>query len=160
MKYILLLTCLWLWGCQQSQKTAWDRDATRLAVEKMLVDYHQAMKAGGIAAEFDYLDDSEAFFWVPPGYTTAMNYDEIRAILEDSKGSYSDITLDWESLTVHALSPDIASYSGVVHGIWTDTAEVALEMRLLESGTIIRRSDGWKLLSGQTRVLDQTTEAR
>ena len=140
-------------SCQQKQESVWDRNATRIAAEKMLHDYHSAMKAGGIAAEFDYLDNSEEFFWVAPGESEAMDYSRIRSILEEHAEIFTDITLNWESLTVHPLSPDVASYTGVVHGIWTDTAEVKLEMRLLESGTLIQRSDGWKLLSGQTRVL-------
>lgn len=120
----------------------------------MLTTYHDAMNEGGILTEFDYLDDSEEFFWVPPGYESALNYDAIRVILEANAPLYTSITVEWETLEVLPLSPDIASFHGIVSGIWEDSTGHKMDMRILESGTTILRSDGWKLLSGQSRVLE------
>jgi len=130
-------------------------NATRVQEEAvdMLYRYHDAIESDGLLAEFKFLDDTDAFFWVPPGYSTALDYDSVRTILTINAPSVRMIEIEWESLEVMPLSADIASFHGIVNSVMTDTDGLLTETRLLESGTLIRRKDGWKLLSGQTHVL-------
>ncbi|MCB0703856.1 MAG: nuclear transport factor 2 family protein [Saprospiraceae bacterium] len=123
-------------------------------VVDMLHQYHAAIKKSGLHAEFDYLDPSSDFFWVPPGYESALSYDSVRAILEGNAHMFEAIDFHWETLDVHILSPEIATYSGIVTGSMTDTSGVSSGVAILESGTLIKRADGWKLLSGQSVALE------
>lgn len=122
--------------------------------KRMLHDYHDAMKAGGLMAEFDYLDSSDSFFWVPPGFDAAINYDSVRTILEQTATSIANIELEWETLKVFPLSDQIATYAGIVKSVSTDTSGTTTSVRILESGTLVKRANGWKLLSGQSRLLN------
>ena len=142
-------------GCQASQDTEpFDRSKVEYEVITMLNDYHIAIKEGGFAAEFDYLDQSNDFFWIPPGYESALDFDSVKTILLGSASAFEHVDLDWETLQAYPLSNTIATYSGIVKGTMTDTTGVDNDVRILESGTLIRREDGWQLLSGQSRMLE------
>ena len=59
-----------------------EKELIKKEVITMLQQYHEAIKSGGLTAEFDYLDESKEFFWVPPGYQSALSYDSVRAIIK------------------------------------------------------------------------------
>lgn len=122
-------------------------------VRAMFEAYFAAIEAGGLTAEFDYLDDSDAFFWVPPGYTSALSYDSVRAILEANAPGYRSIRYGFERVRVIPLTDEIATYTGIVRGTLVDTTGAESGVALIESGTVVKRADGWKLLSGQTAAL-------
>jgi len=133
---------------------AFDRPGVEEAGRAMLQDYHRAIRENGLTAEFDYLDHSADFFWVPPGYTSALSYDSVRTILETNARAFRKVDFHWDTLEVFPLAADIATYTGIVRGMMTDTAGTASPVSIIESGTLIRRPDGWKLLSGQSRILE------
>ena len=81
---------------------------------QMLKEYHAAIEKDGLTAEFQYLDHSADFFWVPPGYTSALTYDSVRTILTQNAKGFSAITFEWDTLQIFPLSEEIANYSGVV----------------------------------------------
>ncbi|MDW7690645.1 hypothetical protein R9C00_22195 [Flammeovirgaceae bacterium SG7u.111] len=55
-------------------------------------------------------------------------------------------------LEVFPLTNEIANYSGTVRGRMVDKSGVETNVTIIESGTVIKREDGWKLLSGQSAV--------
>jgi hypothetical protein len=130
-----------------------DKTLVTSEVKAMFDNYHNDIKAGGLTAEFKYLDQSNEFFWVPPGYTSALSYDSVRAILENNSKLYLVIDFHWDTLQIFPLTNSIASYSGIVEGTMTDTSGVKSTVRIIESGTVIKSIDGWKLLNGQSAAL-------
>jgi len=119
----------------------------------MFEHFFRDIKENGLTAEFDYLDESPEFFWVPPGYTSALSYDSVRVILEGNADAYSSINYEWESVQIFPLTNDLANYTGIVEVTMVDTSGMKIESTLIESGVVIKRIDGWKYLSGQTAVL-------
>ena len=126
-------------------------------VQKMLENYHKAIQENGLTAEFDYLDHSNDFFWVPPGYTSALTYDSVKTILKTNAMLFDKVEFHWESLQIIPLTNEISNYYGIVEGVLTDTAGFENNVAIIESGTVIKRPDGWKLLSGQSANLPAST---
>jgi hypothetical protein len=156
MKPVLLFASTWivLSSCNQHHRLD---DSQRKSVEnevkEMLTNYHADVKSGGLAAEFKYLDESDDFFWVPPGFHEPLNYDSISSILNRMAPALSSIHNEFETLKVIPLSDQIATYTARVRSVVTDTAGVTTTTRLHETGVVIKRKDGWRLLNGQTTAL-------
>lgn len=124
----------------------------------MFNNYHNDIKKDGLTAEFKYLDHSSDFFWVPPGYSSALTYDSVNSILMTNAKLYSEILFEWDTLQIFPLTKEIANYSGIVKGTMTDTSGIETSVLIIESGTVIKRPDGWKLLSGQSAILEPESE--
>lgn len=148
--YILLGVCLVLSCRPSSTFDQAEKTSVELEVRDMFQRYHEAISKDGLTAEFAYLDSSSDFYWVPPGYHTPLSYDSVHSILMANAPSFTQVDFHWESLKLFPLSKNIVNFSGVVGGTMLDTAGNNVEVSLIESGTCIRRPDGWKLLSGQT----------
>ena len=73
---ILLTSCL-----DTSELNDVDKEKISKEVSMMFDLYHSAISREGLVGEFDYLDDSEDFFWVPPGYTSPLDFDSVKTIL-------------------------------------------------------------------------------
>ena len=131
----------------------YDAEIVRSQAVDMLKAYHSEIYEGGLLTEFKYLDSSDAFFWIPPGYDEAIDYDSVRKAVEKNAKGIRSMRLEWETLQVIPLSNEVATFHGEVAVMVTDTAGNVNQNRFLESGTLIRRKSGWKLLSGQTRNL-------
>jgi hypothetical protein len=145
-------------SCSQIQERSndgWDKEIVINEVTQMFDNYHNDIEAEGLTAEFKYLDNSDDFFWVPPGYNSTLSYDSVRLILEKNAVAFTEIKFSWETLIVLPLTDQIATYSGIVTGAMRDTAGVESPVRIIESGTVIKRNDGWKLLCGQSASLAQ-----
>ncbi len=127
-------------------------------VIEMFGNYHNDIRKDGLTAEFKYLDQSSDFFWVPPDYKSALSYDSVRQILVINEKSFQAIEFNWDTLQVFPLSDRIANYSGIVKGSMIDTSGTKSSVIIIESGTVIKRSDGWKLLSGQSAILNPESE--
>ena len=125
-------------------------------VHLMFDDYHTAIKKEGLKSEFKYLDSSSNFFWVPPGYSAPLSYDSVQSILLINAKGINSIEFTWDTLQVFPLTNSIASYSGVVNGVMIDTSNTQSTFKIIESGTVIKRKTGWKLLNGQSRNLPAT----
>ena len=140
-----------LFSCQQKEKTTeLDKYAVEKEVRQMFDDYHEAIKKDGLKGEFKFLDQSEEFFWVPPGYSSALYYDSIAAILSANDAFFQSIEFHWDTLNVFPLSNTIANYTGIVCGTMVDTIGNSSTVSIIETGIVIKREDGWKLLSGQS----------
>jgi hypothetical protein len=149
---ILVLSCV---KRERSIPDNFDSHKTSAEIREMLDAYHSDMTREGLMAEFKYLDSTDTFFWVPPGYQSALDYDSVRAILEANARAYRSVVFSWDTLQIFPLSNTIATYSGIVNGEMTDTTEQKIRVSIIESGTIIKRADGWKLLCGQSAVLPE-----
>ena len=143
-------------GCQQP--TPINVDAQKKIIDEVtqtLHNYYADIKKTGLLAEFKYLDSSENFFWVPPGYTTAISYDSVAKILKSNALGLRSIENSWESLRIIPLSNEVVSYSGRLNSIVTDQPGKTSRMKLIETGVLIKRNKEWKLLNGQTSIISQ-----
>lgn len=122
-------------------------------VTETLYKYAEDIKREGLKAEFRYLDTSVKFFWVPPGYPSAISYDSVAIILRANQHKYHYKMYEWKSLFVTQLSPVLANYSGVIECSLADSPDT---IRLVETGVMIKRFHWWKLLSGQTAVISNS----
>lgn len=153
---VILMT---LTSCSQTDKlNESEKELIINDVIEMFGNYHNDIRQDGLTAEFKYLDQSSDFFWVPPGYKSALSYDSVRQILEINAKSFQAIEFNWDTLQVFPLSDKIANYSGIVKGSMIDTSGTKSSVIIIESGTVIKRSDGWKLLSGQSAILNPESE--
>ncbi|WP_276134867.1 nuclear transport factor 2 family protein [Polluticoccus soli] len=124
-------------------------------VETVLNDYYNDIRKDGLLAEFEYLDSTADFFWVPPGYDRSLGYDSIAAIIKQNASTVRSIDNKWLSLRIVPLSKDMACYTGKLESVTTNTSGVVNSMILMETGSVIKRPDGWKLLCGQTSATRQ-----
>ena len=156
-RYLLLASILYsLSACQPSNDSKeFNNEKVIHEIKQMFDDYHEDIKRKGLTAEFKYLDQSNNFFWVPPGYESALNYDSVKNILVSNSSKFKHIEFHWDTLQIFPLSKNIANYSGIVDGKMTDTSNTILMVTIIESGTLIKRQDGWKLLNGQSANLPE-----
>ncbi|MEQ8217116.1 MAG: hypothetical protein RIM68_13725 [Arenibacter sp.] len=66
--------------------------------------------------------------------------------------------MEWDTLQIFPLTNEIANYFGIVEGVMVDTSGLESAISIIESGTIIKRESGWKLLSGQSEILDSPSK--
>ena len=146
---LVLLVC----ACN-NKEAGFDKSSVHSEVHSMLEAYHTDIAEKGLMAEFDYLDNSADFFWNPPGFNTTLSYDSVRTILENNSAFIAKMECTWDVLEIHPLSSSIASFSGIVICITTDTSGQVSRSKMIESGITVKRNDGWKLLNGQTTLLE------
>lgn len=139
-------------GTQNPKQT--DKEQIEREVRLMFKNYHEEVAAKGLSGEFKYLDDSEDFYWVPPGYDSPLSYDSVRQILLQNDRSLAELKLRWDTLRVIPLSSEIVNYTGIVVGHSKDTLGTIYPVSIIESGTLIKRANGWKLLSGQSANIE------
>ena len=154
-KWLILLSsvCLVVSCERKSSLSSTEKERVINEVTEMLTAYHEAIKKNGLSAEFEFLDQSENFFWIPPGYHLALNYDSVESILTQNALSLTKVNFEWKSLTIIPLTADLANFHGIVSGNILDTAGVLTEISMMESGTVIKRTSGWKLHNGQSALL-------
>jgi len=155
-KLILCIFCLAIViSCKQSSSVLSDTDRKNIVsdIQQTLLHYFKDIKEKGIKAEFAYLDSSADFFWVPPGRSISIGFDSVAAILNRGADRYRSIDNTFDTLQIFPINSELASYSGKVHSIITDTAGKTGTYQLVETGMMIKRKDGWKLLSGQTSLI-------
>jgi hypothetical protein len=150
---IVLLLAL---SCKQSDTSPIQTDSRSVTdtIRQTLNNYYADIKKEGLAAEFRYLDSSSDFFWVPPGCTSSISYDSVAVVLKQNMFLYKTIDNSWDTLVIKPLTGEFASYTGRIHSITTDTSGKKMEVTLLETGILVKRQNGWKLLSGQTSVIN------
>lgn len=138
-------------SCEQSKAMTIDEKIeVGNSVRETLSNYYNDIRVSGLTAEFKYLDNSKEFFWTPPGYSTSISYDSVVAILNQNAPLYQSIDNRWDILRITALNKELATYTGRLHSVMTDTAGQISKVTLVETGLMIKRQDGWKLLCGQT----------
>lgn len=153
MKLLLSVLSLAILITSCQPKDRFDKDSIEKEVHTMLKAYDDAVRAKGLDGEFDFLDDSDEFYWVPPGYKYAITYDSVATILRQTAPRLSHVDNEWDTLRIQALSKNYASFSGVVKSMAVTSKGDTIRMKLAETGLVVRRKTGWKLLSGQTTVI-------
>lgn len=146
-----------LTSCHQQQQdfTPARKEEIAKEVKATLLDYCSDIKTSGLLAEKNYLDSSADFFWIPPGSASALSYDAIWSMIKKNAAMYSLVDNSFEELKVRSLSHWLAAYTGRLHSVMTDTANCTNTYMLIETGVLIKRNEGWKLLCGQTDLLPQ-----
>lgn len=139
----------------QTQALLTQKQKNTLAQEitQTLNNYYSDIKQQGLMAEFNYLDSSADFFWVPPGYSVALSYDSVAAVLKQNAPKFKSIENSFDTLRIQVISADLATYTGRLHSTMVDTAGNRSTFSLIETGVMVKRINGWKLLSGQTALL-------
>jgi len=157
MRYSLvcLAVTIFLFACSQpvTPMAAINKAEAAQNAKQMLIRYNDDMREHGLLAEFAYLDSSAEFFWVPPGYASALPFDAVAKAIRSNAAGIKKIDNNWDTLTVNLLSDSIAAYTGKMHSTVTDTLGRITTTALIETGTLVKRKDSWKLLCGQTAVL-------
>ena len=152
----VLLPCLGF-GCQ-SAVMEFDEAEVHAEVLQTLQDYATAVSEKGLLGEFPYLDNSDEFFWVPPGYLSRIDYDSVESHLNRSAGQFSSVLFEWNDLKIYPLAQNLASYTGQVTSRMTDLDGSESSFPMLETGIMRKRADGWKIMQGQSRMKDQPAE--
>ena len=144
-------------ACHQAPTllTPAEKTAIIAEVRQTLDDYYADIRQQGLTAEFRYLDASSDFFWVPPGHSEALSYGAIAAILQQNAPLYRSVDNAWDTLRIVPLNRELASYTGRLRSTMTDTSGKVSRFKLVETGLMVKRKDGWKLLSGQTAALQE-----
>ena len=144
-------------GCGSGPRTSDDADLfdsprVETEVRAMLEAYGDAMRHDGLLGEFPFLDTSDAFFWVPPGYAGPIGIDSVHAVLRRNAPGLRHIDPRWNELRIEPLGERHALYTGSLRlesiSMKGDTSII----RLLETGLVVKRPDGWKLLGGQSAL--------
>lgn len=152
--HLLFIICISvLMACADRGDTL-DSAAVESEVRDMLADYFDATRSGGILAGLPFLDTSSQFFWVPPDFDSAISYDSVVAVLTAAAPGVRSVSNEWRALDIHVLDRDIASFTGRIRSRVTSTDGATTLTQMLETGVAIKRRDGWKLLCGQTRVVN------
>jgi hypothetical protein len=123
------------------------------SVREALNNYYDDINKKGLMGEISHLDSSGEFFWVPPGYTSAISYDSVIRFVKQNAPLFKTINNVWDSVRIIPLSKELATYTGKIHSTMTDTSGRTSTYFLIETGILIKRKDGWKLLNGQTALL-------
>lgn len=124
-------------------------------VEKTLKSYCDDMREKGMMAEFKYLDSSEDFFWVPPGYHSAIGYDSVVAVVTKNAANFSKVDNKYETLRIIPLNHNLATYTCKLKSQVTMPGGLVHDFIFLETGNMIKRGQEWKILSGQTTLIQE-----
>jgi hypothetical protein len=154
-KFFYALCIISLAGCRGEQSRLSANEALKVELEvRLLFDhYFEAIRKGGLTAEFQYLDRSSDFFWVPPGYENPMSYDSVAAVLTLNAPRFVSVENTFDTLRIIPLTTALATYTAKLRSVMKDTAGNVSSLQLIETGVVIKRRDGWKLLSGQTSLI-------
>jgi len=152
----LLVFVVFFHSCRQSTSSLSVTQKNKISkeIQQTLSDYYSDIEKEGLLAEFKYLDSSSDFFWVPPGFTSSISFDSVATILKKNAALLRSVINSWNALQIYPLSEELASYSGKLHSKIMDATGKTSEVDLIESGVIIKRAGQWKLLCGQTSVIN------
>jgi len=151
---LFIIACLAFASCEQpSTLTGAEKQAIIDAITQTMDHYFDDVRTHGLTAEFRYLDSSENFFWVPPGYASAISYDSVAFVLKQNAPLFRSVENALDTIRIIPLSRELASYTARPQSTMTDTRGKTLIVSLVETGLFIKRAGGWKLHSGQTAII-------
>jgi len=153
-KYLFFTFFIILVSCGSDSVVLEDEKLKIIASIKIrLKAVQREVKLNGLTAQLEYMDDSEDFFWTPPGYDSALTYDSFAKILRLNAPNYKSITNNYDSLTIIPLTKTLASYTGLIRSTMIDTLGNRSAFSLIETGVVIKRGRKWMFLNGQTSVV-------
>ena len=149
--FLLLLIC----SNDPVTLTENEKSNIREEVRATLKMCNDDIRKNGLSAELRYLDTSEQFFWMPPGYSSAISRDSVIAAIKHNASLFKSIDQPFDTISVFPLTKDMACYTGRIHSMMTDSSGKVFESWLWETALMVKRSEGWKLLSGQTSMINK-----
>ncbi len=153
---LILSTLLTIISCRESNSLNENEKVIIIGeVRQTLDNYYNDIRKSGLLAEFKYLDSFSDFFWVPPGYSSSISFDSVSKVLKQNAPLFKSIDNSFDTLRIIPLTKSIASYTGLLKSTMTNTSGKAIIYSLVETGVLVKRQDGWKLLNGQTTLLNQ-----
>lgn len=138
---------------EKTTLTEKEKNEVSSSVRQTLYTYYTDIRKSGLTAEFNYLDNSKEFFWVPPGFTGAISYDSVAVILNKNAKLFTSVNNTFDTLIIVPLRSDLANYTCRLTSAMTLVNGKTATMAMVETGTLIKRKNGWKLLCGQTTIL-------
>ena len=90
---------------------------------------------------------------IDQGFNSMLGYDSVVTILKQNAPDIAEIENSFETLKIFPLTAELASYTAKIRSNITDRSGTKIVSSLLETGLVIKREEGWKLLQGQTSVL-------
>lgn len=131
------------------------RESKRITAEaqSMLEAYHRDLAIEGLTAEFKYLDSTDQFSWHPAGYDSPISYDSVAKVLLQLDDFYTSIKSKWDTLAIVPVSDTLVNYTGDFTTTMTDVTGFSETYEMHETGILIKRPDGWKMLSGKTTMM-------
>jgi hypothetical protein len=156
-KLLTIFYLLTLVACEQPSATLTENEKASIIknTRQTLDNYYGDIQKSGLMAEFKYLDPSTEFFWVPPGASSSLSFDSVATILKQNAPLYKSINNSFDTLRIIPLSKELATYTGRFNSVMTDTSGKVMTFSLVETGVLIKRQDGWKLLQGQTSIINK-----
>jgi hypothetical protein len=161
MKEILRPACLifalylsaFLFSCKTGGLTDQEALMIREEIAQTINDYCLDVKFHGLTAELKYLDSTGEFSWQPPGCLVPISFDSVAAILKQNAPFFKCVINVYDSLKIVPIDKNNAVYSAVVRSLITNTRNQVSRLLMSETGHVIKRNDGWKLLRGETKIL-------
>jgi hypothetical protein len=151
---ICFVICLALFTSCSSEKLSKRKSKTIEAEAKaMLEAYHRDLALEGLPAEFKYLDSTDQFSWHPAGYDSPISYDSVAATIRQLDDFYTSIKSQWDTLAITPVADTLVNYTGAFTTTMTDITGFSESYAMHETGTLIKRPDGWKMLTGKTTVM-------
>ncbi|MFZ1676052.1 MAG: hypothetical protein WBP41_04520 [Saprospiraceae bacterium] len=151
--FVLLIFSIVSCGKKTSVLSVKENEAIIDTIRQTLTNYYEDIKKDGLTAEFKYLDHSPEFYWAPPGFNAPITYDQVEKGVKDNAAKFKSVDNTWLILRIDPLNSELASYTGTIHSVASDTTGQVGDYKLIETGLLIKRKDGWKLYRGQTSVL-------
>jgi hypothetical protein len=130
-----------------------NKNRIQAEVRKTLYDCFAQMKKEGYSAELYFLDASPDFFWIPPRHSLPVSYDSVAALIKKFLPGNRSVENTWDTLHIQPLSETFATYTGRYRAKYTDTTGRVSEYFMLDVGTVVKRKNGWKIISGQTSAI-------
>jgi hypothetical protein len=142
-----------LTSCSSEQLSK--RQSKRIEAEarSMLEAYHRDLASEGLTAEFKYLDSTDQFSWHPAGYNSPITYDSVATVLLQLDDFYTSIKSKWDTLSIVPVSDTLVNYTGAFTTTMTDVTGFSETYEMHETGTLIKRPDGWKMQTGKTTMM-------
>lgn len=133
-----------------------EKETVASEVRQMLINYDTDIRKNGLPAEFKYLDNTPDFFWVPPGFSSPLSYDSVANIIKDNAAMFAMVDNKWDTLAIYPLTNELATFTGRINSMLLPVTGSVIKTTLMETGTAIKRKDGWKILNGQTTIVKST----
>jgi len=153
--YILIaLFLVSITSCTTTSVKEIDTASIERDVKQMFQAYDDSVRKNGIEGEFFFLDNSDQFYWVPPGYKYALHYDSIAKILKKYAPNLKYVDNTWDTLYIMPLSDKYASFNGIINSYVITSNSDTSTIKLSETGLVIKRGKHWKFLSGQTIIIE------
>ena len=133
-----------------------ERKTVDKEVKDMLYGYCNDLRSQGLQAQFHYMDNGGQFFWLTAGSTSAQGLDSTLAIAGRAMANVSVVNRSYDTLLVQPLTTTLAAYSARVRSVVTYTGGKDTTLLTVETGTLVKRREGWRFLYGQTTALPFT----